>query len=270
MSEKLVIIFFWLAFMMYSGAFALYIYLFIDKRHLTGILATIFALAGLVFQLASFGARWISLGRIPLQGAFESYFMFAFSIALIYLSLELLTGLKVLGAWAMPLVGTLLGISWYKYESPARLSGVVKSSLIIMHVTVVSLAYAAFSLAAGLAILYLIQQRQLKKHTVNLFFRRLPSLETLDDLSSKSVTFGLLFMTMTIITGILQALKNYSNWYLDPVVITTTLAWIIYVLYLAARFSWQWRGSKIAYLSLFGFAVILFIAFVGPYLSRFA
>lgn len=270
MNERLVIIFFWLAFMMYAGAFLLYGYLFYIKRPMMGILATLFAVTGLLSQLMSLIFRWRSIGTVPLQGAFESYFLFALSMVVIYLAIERLTDLKLLGAWAMPLVLTLMGISWYKYESPARLSPAVKSSWIIMHITVVSLAYAGFGLAAGLAILYLTQQRQLKKRQINLLFRRLPSLETLDDLSNKAVSFGLLFMTMTIITGIIQAIKKYANWYIDPVVITSVLAWGIYAFYIIARYSWQWRGGRIAYLALIGFTIILLITFVGPYMSRFA
>lgn len=270
MNEKLVIIFFWLAFLMYSGAFVLYGYYFVSKKSTMGTLATLVTAAGLLFQSISSIARWQSTGRIPLQGAFESYFVFALTIVAIYLVTERSTDIKVLGTWTMPLVLTLLGIAWYKYESPARLSNIVKNSLIVMHVTVVSLAYAGFSLAAGLAILYMLQKRQLKKHKINLFFRRLPSLEVLDELSNKAVAFGLVFMTMTIVTGIIQAMKKYSYWYFDPVVITSLIAWIIYSFYITARYSWQWHGSKIAYLALIGFAIILLIAFIGPYLSRFA
>lgn len=270
MSEKLVIIFFWLAFLMYAGAFVFYLYLFISKRPLMGTLATGLAGAGLALHSASFAARWESVGYMPVQGAFESYFLFAWSVVLIYLSLEWITRLRVLGAWAMPLVGTLLGIAWYKYESPARLSSLVKNSWIIMHVTVVFLAYAGFALAAGGALLYLVQQRQLKRHNVNLFFRRLPSLDALDDLAAKAVTFGQLFMTMTIITGIIKAVKSVPGWYLDGLVISTTASWIIYNYYLAARYVWGWQGRRLAYLAIIGFVLILALTFVvRPYLTQF-
>lgn len=151
MSERFVIIFFWLAFMTYAAAFVFYLYLFINKRQILSVLATSLAALGLVFQTASIAARWKSVGEIQLAGTFESYFLFAWVLVFIFLVIETLTKTKVLGAWLLPFVVALLGIAWVKYESPERLSDVVKNSWIIMHVSVVLLAYAGFTIAAVFA-----------------------------------------------------------------------------------------------------------------------
>lgn len=259
MSERLVIIFFWLAFMTYAAAFIFYLYLFFNKRQIMGVLAVSLTALGFLFHTISFGARWVSVGYIPLEGAFESYSMFAWAVVLIYLTLMWKSELKVLGAWLMPFVGVLLGISWVKYESPERLSEVVKNTWIILHVTVVFLAYAGFTIAAVLALLYLIQQRQLKKRHVNLFFRRLPALEVLDDWSNRAITMALPFMTMTIITGMIRAIKDFPNWYYDPFVISTTLTWFLFGLYIALRYLRDWQGRRIAYMAIAGFASIFLI-----------
>jgi ABC-type transport system involved in cytochrome c biogenesis permease subunit len=253
MDDKLVIIFFWLAFMTYAAAFVFYVYLFLNKRAVTSLLATSLTALALTFHTVSFAARWVSVGHLPLHGAFESYFMFAWSLVLIYLSLEWLTRLKVLGAWVLPFVVALMTIAWVRYESVERLSDVVRNSWLVMHVSVVFFAYAGFTISAVAAILYLIQQRQLKKRTVNLFFRRLPSLEVLDDLSNKAISFALPFMTMTIATGVIRAIKAIPEWYLDPVVLTTSLTWIIYGGYLGLRYLGDWQGRKIAYVAIAGF-----------------
>ena len=244
--------------MAYAAAFVFYLYLFINKGRLLSILATSLAAVGLILQTASLAARWQSVGYIPLEGAFESYFLFAWALVLISLVIEALTKIKYLGAWILPVVATLLGIAWFKYESPERLSDAVKSSWIIMHVSVVFLAYAGFIIAAVFALLYLIQQRQLKKRNVTLFFRRLPSLEVLDELSSKAVLFSLPFMTMTIITGIIRALKEFPDWYLDPVVISATITWTIFGVYLSLRYMSDWQGRRIAYIAIGGaFSLLL-------------
>ncbi len=253
MEEKLVIIFFWLALMAYASAFIFYVYLFIQKRQLTSTMATSLVLLGFALQTGSFIARWQSIGQIPVSGAFESYFMIAWSITLIYISLEWLTGLKVLGAWVLPFVMALMGIAWFRYEDAARLSPAVQNSWIVMHVSVIFLSYAGFTMAALASVLYLIQQRQLKRRQVNLLFRRLPSLQVLDDLSSRAVALSLPFMTMVIVTGILRSLKQFPDWYLDPIVISTTLTWVVYSIYLALRFLGSWQGRRAAYVSIVGF-----------------
>lgn len=259
MSERLVIIFFWLAFMTYAAAFVFYLYLFINKRQILSIMATSLAALGLLFQTLSLAARWKSVGYIPVAGAFESYFLFAWALVLIVLVTETLNKTKVLGAWVMPFVGALLGIAWVKYESPERLSDVVKNSWIVMHVSVVFLAYAGFTIGAVFAVLYLIQQRQLKQRHVNIFFRRLPSLEVLDDLSNKAISVALPFMTMTIITGMLKAIKEFPNWYFDPVVVSATATWLLYGMYLGLRYLWDWQGRRIAYFAIAGFFSIFLI-----------
>ena len=156
-------------------------------------------------------------------------------------------------ALGLPTRGAALG------PQPERLSDTVKNTWIIMHVTVVFLAYAGFIMGAVFAALYLIQQRQLKKRHVNVFFRRLPSLEVLDDWSSKAVSFGLPFMTMTIITGMIRAVKEFPNWYIDPIVTTTTLTWTIFALYLGLRYLWDWQGRRIAYVAIIGLMSIVLI-----------
>jgi ABC-type transport system involved in cytochrome c biogenesis permease subunit len=259
MEEKLVIIFFWLAMMAYAAAFVFYLYLFIQKRRVTSILATSFMLLGFALHTASFLARWRSIGHIQIDGAFESYLMIAWAIALIYLILESLTDLKVMGAWVLPFMLTLMGISWFRYESTERLSRVVENSWVIMHVSVIFLSYAGFTMAAAAAALYLIQQRQLKKRRVNLMFRRLPSLEVLDDLSNKAVSLSLPFMTMVIVTGILKAVKQVPEWYLDPIVISTTLTWIVYAAYLGLRYLGSWQGRRVAYVAILGFMSLFLI-----------
>lgn len=259
MTEKLTIIFFWLAFAFYSSSFIFYVDLFLSRRQLLNYLATITAVAGFAFHTLAFTTRWRYTGQIPLTGPFESYFTLAWALALTYLIIEWLAKIKVLGAWITPFITTLMAIAWMRYESIARLSTEVKSFWISFHVTVIFLAYASFTVASGFAILYLIQQRQLKSHQVNLFFRRLPSLEVLDDYSNRAISFGLPFMTMTIVTGIIRAVKEFPNWYLDPVVISTTATWLIYTAYLALRYLWGWPSRKAAYLAVVGFVSIFLI-----------
>ena len=265
MNEQYVIIFFWLAFMMYAGAFVLYGYHFAGKRHLLGTLASVFAFVGLTFHSLSLVARWQSVGYLPLQGAFESFFLFAWALAIVYLIVERFTSLQMMGMVIMPFIVVLMGISWNRYESVARLDQSVKNSWIVMHVSVVFLAYAAFSLAAVASIFYLAQERQLKTRSTSLIFRRLPSLQTLDNLEMRTIIIAQVLMTMTIITGIIRAVKDIPFWYIDSIVISTTISWLIYDVVLAARYMWDWQGKRVAYMSLIGFGLIMIIALVIKY-----
>lgn len=257
--------------MTYAAAFVFYLYLFVNKKQILNFLATGLAALGLVFQTLSIGARWESVGYFPLQGAFESYFMFAFALVFSFLVIEAVTKIKFLGAWVLPFVVTLLGIAWVKYESPARLSDAVKNTWIVLHVSVVFLAYSGFVIGIVFAFLYLIQQRQLKKRHVNLLFRRLPSLEVLDNWSNKAISFSLPFMTMTIVTGTIRAVKDFPLWYRDPIVSTTIVTWLVFALYLSLRYLWDWQGRRVAYIALLGLAgmFLIQISRIFPSFHRF-
>ncbi len=268
--EKFVIINFWIAFMMYAAAFILYLYFFTTKKQLMSKISSFVTGIGLFFHTAAFGVRWYSAGYVPIEGGFESLFLFAWFVVLIFIVVEQLYQMKVLGSLVLPVTLVLLGFAWSKYGAPTQLSGIVQSSWIALHVSVIFVAYASFTLAAALGILYLIQETQLKKRTVNIFFRRLPSLGVLDDLGAKSIVFALPFITMTIITGVIRAEQFVENWFFDPLVINTTATWMVYAFYLAARYLWGWRGRRTAILALIGFASILFIRFITvSYLSVF-
>jgi ABC-type transport system involved in cytochrome c biogenesis permease subunit len=185
--------------------------------------------------------------------------------------LELRTSVRAIGLYAMPAVLLLLGVAWAGYSAPAGLLPVLKSDLVALHVIVIFTSLAAFNLAAGAAVLYLIEDWQLKRHGFTAVLGRLPSLETLDKLTFHAILFGLPFLSMGIIAGIIRAQKwGVQGWYLDPLVLLAIVAWAVYAMFLYARVSAGWRGRRTAYLALAGLVCLLLIRFAAvPFLSGF-
>ncbi|MBI4743399.1 MAG: hypothetical protein HY776_00995 [Actinobacteria bacterium] len=95
--EKLVIIFFWLAFVLYAASSCIYIYLFLSKKQSLVLLAPALTGVGLLFHTIAIVLRWYSAGYIPISGAFESYFLFAWFVALIYFIVERVFRFQILG-----------------------------------------------------------------------------------------------------------------------------------------------------------------------------
>ena len=100
---------------------------------------------------------------------------------------------------------------------------------------------------------------------------RLPSLQALDRLTDHAVMFGLPFLTMGIILGVIRAESfGVSHWYGDALVVLTAVAWLVYVALLALRHYAGWRGRRSAWLAIAGLALLLTIRFVAvPFLSDF-
>lgn len=261
--EKLVIVLFWLAFMLYSGAFVLYAYLLATKKTIMRILATLVTGLGLISQTVAIAIRWYSAGFIPVSEPFESLFLFAWFVAIIYFVLEHFSRLKQLGVIVMPFLVLIFGVAWSKYTAPSQMSAVVQNVWTVLHFSIAYFAYGGFTISAGFGVLYLLQEYRLKSHLTSTVLSRLPSLDVLDDYGTTAVAFAEPFMTMSIIMGIIKAQQLGVTWITDPLIISTFLIWLVYAMYLLADWFWGWKGKRGAYLAIAGFFLILFIRLVA-------
>ena len=93
--------------------------------------------------------------------------------------------------------------------------------------------------------------------------RRLPPLESISISAHWLAAAGFSMLTLGIVTGVIWALRAWKpNWWLDPKVVTSFIAWLIYATYLAFSSIRGWRGLKTTYFLIAGFVVVL-IAYFG-------
>lgn len=256
------VILLWLTIMMYTAASVLYVYFFVTKRRQMSILATAFTGTGFILHTVTIGLFTYSLGHVPMVGTFQSLLLMTWFMVFIYFVVEHLIRVKTLGTALIPLAAILLVFAWTRYSTPAQLQSILRSWWVYLHVPVVFVAYAGFTIAAGASIAYLIQQSQLKKKHVNILFRRLPPLDVLDMVADRSITFALPFLTVGLMMGIIRAMKSgVPNWPLDPVVVFAGLTWLLYGLYLLLRHFADWSGRRAALMAIAGFAALLVIRF---------
>ncbi|GJQ58110.1 MAG: hypothetical protein SCALA701_09110 [Candidatus Scalindua sp.] len=135
------------------------------------------------------------------------------------------------------------------------------------HIIPIFLGYSAFTVSFILSIMYLTQERQLKKKAFGPLFESLPSLETLDALMWKTITLGFPLLTIGLASGTIWA--KTSNilgelWYLDPKVLLGALTWLIYAALLHLRLGASFHGTKVALVTVIGFFVVVF-TFIGPF-----
>ncbi|MBU0697890.1 MAG: c-type cytochrome biogenesis protein CcsB, partial [Proteobacteria bacterium] len=136
----------------------------------------------------------------------------------------------------------------------------LKSNWLIAHVISCFVGYAAFAVAFGISWMYLFKQRdpEGKSHLLVLF----PGTTILEELNHQLIMFGFLFLTIGIITGAVWANSAWGRyWGWDPKETWSLITWFIYATLLHARMMRGWRGRRIAYLSIVGFAAVLFTYF---------
>ena len=257
------IIFFQAAMGVYLLSAAGYIVYFIKPELNTAARASFWGtLVGFLLHLAYFVLRWTEAGRIPITGFFEAINFLGMGIVLVFLIMEFRFKIAALGTFMLPLVVLLMVPAATISSRIEELNPVLKSGWLGIHTSLAVLGDSAFAFAFIIAIMYLIQERQLKSKHLGAIFHRLPSLEVMDMIGYKAISFGWPLFTLGMITGSMWAESAWGTyWSWDPKETWSLITWVIYLALLHLR-TIGWRGRKMARLSILGFLFVLLSFFV--------
>jgi cytochrome c-type biogenesis protein CcsB len=219
--------------------------------------------AGFAIHTANIIYRYVAAGHIPITNAHEATSFFSWCIVLLFFLLEFRYRIGLLSSFIMPIVFFLMLSSSMLPRNIKPLSPVLQSYWLGIHTVLAFLGNAAFAMAFGIGLMYLVQEHHVKSKKLGGLFERLPSLQTLDEINYRLITFGFPLLTLAIITGALwadSAWGSYWNW--DPREVWSLITWFIYAIILHARLVAGWRGKRAALLSILGFLTVI-IAFFG-------
>lgn len=217
---------------------------------------------GFVLHSANIIARYVLSGHIPIANLHEASSFFSWCIVLLFFYLEYRYKLGLLGAFIMPVVFVLMLSSSMLPRKIEPLSPVLQSYWLGIHTVLAFVGDAAFAMAFGMGLMYLIQEHYVKSKHLGGLFKRLPSLQTLDEINYRLITIGFPFLSLAIISGALWAESAWgSYWRWDPKEVWSLITWFIYALVLHVRLTVGWRGKRAAILSIIGFCVVLFTFF---------
>jgi len=210
--------------------------------------------------------RWY----VPWSSWFETFSFLALVMAVQFLVIER-RRMPILGAFILPFVFASMMAA---LRSPTgtgipELPGGLESHWLAAHIPMMFVAYAAFAHAFAVGLAYMLQESQLKsKHPTALSFR-LPPLDDLDLLISRIIAWAFPVLTVGLLLGARWAFDAWGRyWAWDAKETAALITWLVYFGYLAARLVAGWRGRKTAYLSMAGFAVLLFTYIGANHLSR--
>ena len=249
-------------FFYFLAAFHYLLYL-INQRTSIGKVCQITTIAGFGFHTLSLIYQMVDLGHVPITNLRESLVFFAWAIVFIYLFLDYRYKIRVMGAFIIPLafIAIVLSLTFPIVNTP--LPDYFKSAWLGVHTTLAFLGDASFAIAFGVGVMYLIQEKQLKSKSPGALYRRLPSLEVLDELNYKAVAIGFPLLTLAIVSGSIWANSAWGYyWGWEPKEIWALVTWMVYAVYLHARLMAGWRGRKAAYMSVAGFVIVVF-TFIG-------
>ena len=220
-------------------------------------------LLGFIFHTIHLGFEYYNLGVQPVIGIKAALSFFSWVIIGAYLIFHLKFRLMILGSFMAPLAACLMIISSTIPGGEVVVKPMFKSLWLTFHVAMSFVGDGMFAVAFMAAIMYLIQERQIKKKRFGSLYSRLPSLETLDTINHYSLMYGFPFLTIGMITGAIYAqtvLGSYWQW--DPKEVWSLITWLFYAALLHARVAMGWRGRRAAIMSIIAFLILIF-TFIG-------
>lgn len=216
--------------------------------------------AGCAAHLAALVARGVAASRCPLHTSGEIGSLVALAGILLYLVGFYRRGLQVLSVVLLPLAMVLALVSNLLPAETLPIAGPALDRLLTLHVAVSTLGAAALFLPFAGSLLYLWQERALKrKGGARVLRLRLPALETCEALVHGSLLIGFLLLTAGIVTGALwkAASPQRAFWLWEQRETLALLAWAIFAGLIGARLVAGWRGRRAAYWVLAGVTAVM-------------
>jgi cytochrome c-type biogenesis protein CcsB len=230
--------------------------------------------------------RWWESGHFPISNLYESLCFLAWGCTL--------TQLLVERSWPSPLVPAAatpmaLGcVAFASFALPDRLQEAsplvpaLRSSWLVMHVSVIMISYAALLVGSLLSLAVLFtdrgnslelrsssigsggyRQAQLATPQLQLSSVAMPAVEQLDSLSYRTITVGFLLLSVGLVSGAVWANEAWGSWWSwDPKETWALICWLVYAAYLHTRLIRGWQGRKPALVAAAGLVVIV-VCYIG-------
>jgi cytochrome c-type biogenesis protein CcsB len=248
--------------LVYFGATVLYLVDVIGRKEGIARIGRSLLLAGFALHSATIVTRYVEAGYTPVTNLYESVSFFAWTLVGIFFLFDLRYRLSVLGAFVCPLALVLMVVGSAAPKVAQEINPMLDSWWFPIHVTLAFSGNAVFTVAFVAGVMYLLQERMLKSKKFSGLYHRLPSLQALDSINYKCLTFGFPLMTMGIISGAVWANSAWGGyWRWDPKETWALITWFLYAALLHGRLTVGWRGRRAAIFAIIGFLCLLFTFF---------
>jgi ABC-type uncharacterized transport system permease subunit len=181
--------------------------------------------------------------------------LFVWLVVGIYLVWGCRSPFRLLGLAVMPLAVALFVVAWAAGGAGSRSRSELSDVFLAFHVGLVLAAFAGFTLAAGLAGIYLWQERRLKRRAPDVLRQRAPSQDALDRLTARTVAVAVPALTLGLAVGVVRLVLEGGGF--DALMGAALAVWVAYAGFLFLRYEAGWRGRRTAYLALAGIVFVV-------------
>ena len=239
----------WLALALYAGTL-------VRGGRWIGRAASLVTGIGWIGLTAALIARGVAAGHWPLTTRYEFALCFAWAILGVYLLLELRWRERRAGAFVMAAALLVITYALLRPEEEKAIHPLLpalRSIWLQFHVVAAAIGYGACGVAAGLAAKELAGAEP----------------EDVERQVLRVIGWGFPWLSVALVTGAIWAQDAWGRyWGWDPKETWFLITWLWYLLLLHSRELRDWRGRRLAWLTLAGFGIVFF-AFAGlPWLLR--
>jgi ABC-type transport system involved in cytochrome c biogenesis permease subunit len=163
----------------------------------------------------------------------------------------------VLGLSAIAAVFTLPSAAGTSTEDPFSWHGA--GPWLILHIAFIICAAIGVSVGFVASVMYLIQARRLRAKALPGKGMRLLSLERLERMNRRAITWAFPLLTLGLLLGMAQMSHQSATLegWTDPRVLSTILLWLVFAIVLYLRYGLHLRGRHVAVLTIMAFALLL-------------
>nr|YP_009313666.1 Cytochrome c biogenesis protein ccs1 [Helminthocladia australis]SCW21920.1 Cytochrome c biogenesis protein ccs1 [Helminthocladia australis] len=247
------------------------------------------------------GSRWLIHGYFPLSNLYESLIFLTWCLTFTQILINKQIKSQLVGAISVPIEVFIVAFASLslpqEMQKASPLVPALHSNWLIMHVTVMILSYAFLLIGSLLSILFLLitrgqavklqgsstgyiidnsqisnapwsssynNQVEISKQQLSQKpYSKINLLESLDNLSYRTIGLGFPLLTIGIISGAVWANEAWgSYWSWDPKETWALITWLIFASYLHSRLTKSWQGKKPAILASLGFFIV-WICYLG-------
>lgn len=217
---------------------------------------------GFALQCGFLYLRGQAAGRCPLTNGSEVLVFVSWAIVLLYLLVGPAYHISLLGFFTAPLVMLFQSMAMLLpgLKAPPVPHGPVDFWL-ELHAAISLVAYGAFALAFVAGIMFLIQDRQLKRGQMKTLFYNLPPVHYLGKVIVRLLSLGFVLLTVGVVAAFMM--ENRPG---TMKLVLSCLVWLVYAVVLGLYFARGWgnRTAAVAAVTAFAFPVITYWVITQP------
>jgi len=202
--------------------------------------------------------RGVAMGAFPLTNLGEYLLMLGWVVMTLNLALWFAGRVYAAGLVLPPLAGLACFAAMPLLATSVARPAPRRGGWFLIHTAISTLGMATLCVALAMSLIYISKDRALKSGTTLRLLKRLPSLETCDQIGFRSLWIGFTLLTVGICTGLVMNETIYNRFWILGFKQTLPLAaWAIFAVVLVARLKLGVRGRKSAYMTIAGVMLAL-------------